>query len=144
MKNLKLFTILIFTLGFFSLNAQETYLNVENTPQQIQSYVKTHFPNHQIVAYKKDQGKRKLEYEVKLDGRIELEFDQNFQIKEIESKTELPKSVIPKKISAYVAENYPTNTIVEWKRKRENQKIELDNDWDLYFDFDGNFLKLKK
>lgn len=84
------------------------------------------------------------EYEVKLKNDIEIEFDGNMEVKDIDSDIPLPKSVIPEKIWDYISSNHPNNKIMEWKKKKGYQKVELDNDFDLYFDVDGNFTDLKR
>lgn len=108
------------------------------------TYINEHFPDNTIVYGKKKVKTSKTEYEVKLKNDIEIEFDGNMEVKEIESDIPLPQSVVPKKIWDYVASNYPNNKIFEWKKKRGYQKVELDNDYDLYFDLAGNFTELKR
>ena len=75
---------------------------------------------------------------------VELEFDGNFSIKKIESKSALPQSVLPEKIVAYIHKNYPNNKILEWKKEKKGQKIELDNDIDVVFDLNGKFLGIDR
>ena len=144
MKKIK-FIVAIVTL-FFSYNAmaQKEYLTTEEIPQKISTYINEHFPDNTIVYGKKKIKTSKAEYEVKLKNDIEIEFDGNMEVKEIESDIPLPQSVVPKKIWDYVASNYPNNKIFEWKKKRGYQKVELDNDYDLYFDLAGNFTELKR
>ncbi|MCK9217950.1 MAG: PepSY-like domain-containing protein [Firmicutes bacterium] len=144
MRLLKIFVSMSILLGFINLNAQEIYLEIDKAPSEIRAYVATHFPENKIVSIKKDQELNKLEYEVKLEKRIELEFRSNYEIKKIESKSALPNSVIPEKVRAYVFKNYSPYKIVSWKQKSNKQEVELDNDWDLYFDLAGNFLRIDK
>lgn len=119
-------------------NGQKKYLAPADAPEQISKYVKQHFPDGQIAYIKKNYTK----YKVKLDTRVKLEFDGDFNIYEIESKSPLPSSVIPTKIQHYVSQHYPTQQIVEWELKKKGQKVELTNDVDLLFDRDGNFIKI--
>lgn len=127
---------------FNQTNAQDRYLQTNEFPEKIISFVQTHFPEDQIVTIKEEKERRKTEYEVKLNSRAELEFDGGLEIIKIESKSGLPDSVLPKKIVAYVSQNYPGRKIEEWKKKKKYQEIELDNSLELEFDFDGNFLKI--
>src|SRR5690625_660323 len=127
---------------FNQTNAQDRYLQTNEFPEKIISFVQTHFPEDQIVTIKEEKERRKTEYEVKLNSRAELEFDGGLEIIKIESKSGLPDSVLPEKIVAYVSQNYPGRKIEEWKKKKKYQEIELDNSLELEFDFDGNFLRI--
>lgn len=142
MKTFKFIASAAFVFLFTQINAQDRYLKPEEFPEKITSFVKTHFPDQWIVSIEEEKDRRKTEYEVKLGDRTELEFDQNFAIKKMDSKDGLPDAVLPDKIVKYVAENYPGRKIEEWKMKRKYQEVELDNSLELEFDHNGNFLRI--
>ena len=144
MKKISLILVAISLFVFSNANAQKKYLAVSETPGQIISYINAHFPKSEIISVKKDKEVLKTEYKVKLNTMVELEFDGNFSIKKIESKSALPQSVVPKKIVAYIHKNYPNNKILEWKKEKKGQKIELDNDIDVVFDLNGKFLGIDR
>lgn len=143
MKKLKIILpfILMLVVAGVQAQKQKQYLEENQAPKEILQYVKTHFPSEKIVSIKEEKKISKTEYEVKLFDMTELEFDGNYQIKEIDSKKALPNSVIPASIRTYVTKNYPSSQIMEWKRKSKGQKVELDNDLELYFDHNGAFLR---
>lgn len=142
MNTMKYFLGLTMMFAFIGLNAQERYLTVSEYPNKITSFITSHFSKSEIISIKEEKEIRKTEYEVKLNSMEELEFDEDFTIKKIESKTGLPNSVLSDKVISYVAENYANKKIVEWKRKRKTDEIELDNDLELVFDKEGNFLRV--
>lgn len=142
MKTLKLMLALILAGVFSQVNAQDRYLETTEYPKEITSYIETNFPDSEIISIKEEKERRKTEYEVKLRTMEELEFDEEYAIKSMESKSGLPDTVIPQKIRDYVTKNYPNRKIEEWKMKRRGQEIELDNDLELVFDFDGNFVRV--
>ncbi len=144
MKKISLILVAISLFVFSNANAQKKYLAVSETPGQIISYINAHFPKSEIISVKKDKEVLKTEYKVKLNTMVELEFDGNFSIKKIESKSALPQSVVPEKIVAYIHKNYPNNKILEWKKEKKGQKIELDNDFDVVFDLNGKFLGIDR
>ena len=144
MKKISLILVAISLFVFSNANAQKKYLAVSETPGQIISYINVHFPKSEIISVKKDKEVLKTEYKVKLNTMVELEFDGNFSIKKIESKSALPQSVVPEKIVAYIHKNYPNNKILEWKKEKKGQKIELDNDIDVVFDLNGKFLGIDR
>jgi hypothetical protein len=82
------------------------------------------------------------QYEIILSEGIELKFNNKYNIIEIDGKSKLPNSVVPEKIREYVATNYPNNVITEWKIDGKNQQIGLDNDLDLEFKMNGNFIRI--
>lgn len=144
MRKLKLIVGIVFFAIAANSYAQKTYLQPDEIPQELQTYVKTHFPNNEMVYGKKKVKTNRTEYEVQLKSDdVEIEFNQDYQVTEIESDTPLPKSVVPEKIWNYVIAHYPNNHILEWKLKRSSQKVELDNDLDLYFDRNGEFQQAK-
>lgn len=142
MKTLKLFTLVFCCFMYMNTSAQEEKLTAEQVPEQIKSYISTHFSGHKIYKAEKETKRHKTEYEIKLNKDVELEFNGDFAIKQIESHAELPDSVIPDKIKQYVQENYPDHEITEWKRKHLGQEIELNDDLELIFDKEGNFVAL--
>ena len=144
MKKISLILVAISLFVFSNANAQKKYLAVSETPGQIISYINAHFPKSEIISVKKDKEVLKTEYKVKLNTMVELEFDGNFSIKKIESKSALPQSVVPEKIVAYIHKNYPNNKILEWKKEKKGQKIELDNNIDVVFDLNGKFLGIDR
>lgn len=142
MKVFKFMAGAAFLFFFTQISAQDRYLKPDEFPEKITSFVETHFPDQRIVSIEEEKDRRKTEYEVKLDDRTELEFDQNFAIKKMDSDAGLPDAVLPDKIVKYVAQNYPGRKIEEWKMKRKYQEVELDNSLELEFDHDGNFLRI--
>jgi len=81
-------------------------------------------------------------YDIYLNGNIELEFNNEYEIIEIDGRAQLPDSVIPSAILDYVAQNYPNNFITDWDLERDHQQIELDNGLDLEFTMTGEFIRI--
>lgn len=138
-----LLSAFMFLLLIGKVNAQAQISVNDHVPSQVQNFVKKHFPENQIVKYKMEVSQRKTEYEIKLDEKTELDFNQDFQLIEGDSKLGLPLSVLPKKIVDYISENQPNVAVKEWETKSYGQKAELTNGVDLYFDKDGNFVRQK-
>lgn len=133
---------IIFSMISFVLYAQERVVPPSEIPSEINTFIKTHFPTHTVRSYKfKIKGKSK-KYEAKLHQGVELKFNNEFQLTEIESKSRIPNGIIPQQITQYVAENYPNNYIEEWELKRKYQKVELDNGIDLKFGLSNEFIKV--
>ncbi|BDD04025.1 PepSY-like domain-containing protein [Aureibacter tunicatorum] len=123
----------------------DNYMDAGSLPEVVQLYIELNFPNHKIVKAKKENGFKRVKYEVMLDSYIELDFDEKGEIIEIESNrgVEIPARALPPFVSAYLEVYMPERRIVEWEKKWNWHKVELDNDLELYFDLKGNFLKKK-
>ena len=112
----------------------------DKIPEEITAFLIEHFPNIKILRFVKTTTSKTITYEVELSGDTELEFNSNLEIIEIESKTKLPNSVIPEKIRNYVTINYPDNFIISWELEDEYQEIELNDDIELKFELNGDYI----
>lgn len=135
---------LIACLLIMSVNAfaQDRIVPFSEVPNQIQTYVKKHFPNNKVLQSKVDYEGLTKEYEIILSENIKLEFNKKNNIKSIDAKFKLPNSVLPKSISDYVALNYADNFIVEWDLDSTHQSVKLNNGIELEFTLKGKFLRI--
>lgn len=150
MRNLMLAIVLVFGLSF-ATNAQvPPQQNPENpaiepmqemqqnqTPKKITDYVGKHFPSASIQNAREKDGA----YEVELDGGTHLKFDKNNEVTSIRSSSDLPESVIPENIHDYVNSQHRGKKIRSWEKSGNQQKLKLDDNTELTFDADGNFVK---
>lgn len=132
---------LTFAFAFASCDKEEVISSSE-LPNEITSYISTHFPNNTIVEVTKDRDGLTKTYDVLLSESLNLVFNSNKQIIEIDGINQLPNSVIPEKILQYVATNYPINFITDWELDDKNQQVQLDNGLDLEFNMKGDFLRI--
>ncbi len=142
MKKIQLLPLMAATVLFAGCE-KEQVVAYNDVPQEIQSYVETHFSSNKILQTLKDTEGLTLTYDVTLDSAISLEFNRSKEIISIDANSKLPDSVIPKKILTYVLTNYPDLVITDWeKESRKVQQIELNNGLDLEFDEEGNYLRI--
>ena len=140
--NIKL-TLFIALLAFTHINcAADTIIENSKAPAAITQFISTYYTNLQLVLLKKDTDLTKTEYEATLNNGTELTFNNLFKIQKIEGKVAIPDTLIGKSILQYVKSNYAGNKILEWEQKNKQQKIELDNGIELYFDLAGNFVRI--
>jgi hypothetical protein len=126
---------IVVTIAFINCK-KETPVPGANLTSEIKTYITTHFPDQIITRSTKG-----LEfYEVALDDLTKLKFGFNSTVIDIEALRKLPDSVIPVRILEYVSLNYPNNYIIGWELDDINQKVELDNEIDLKFNINGDFL----
>ncbi|MFV0522456.1 MAG: PepSY-like domain-containing protein [Mangrovibacterium sp.] len=146
MKQFRLLTVFATFLALFlSCNDDddryEVVLSEGDIPTEIITYTNDHFPENAIKKAIKDT-ERTVTYELFLEGGIELDFDENYEIYDIDGTTKLPDSVIPDPILAYVTENYPKQVITDWELENAHQQVELNNNLELEFDLDGTFIRI--
>ena len=138
-------TIATFVMAMlFMASCEKKTISEAQTPSEIKTYITTHFPTHTILQIMKNRDDAKLIYDIMLSDGITLEFNRKKEIIQIDGNknTPLPNSVIPENIRTYVNTNHPSNYIIGWElTDRENQQIDLNNDFELIFDKSGNFLR---
>jgi|SRR5699024_2101601 len=145
MKNLKnLVPALMFGFAFifFTSCDKDKVLPSSEIPEEISNYISTHFPDNTIQQVTKEKDDFVVTYDVLLDGNFSLEFNRKKEIIEIDGTTKLPDSVIPEKILQYVATHYPDNFITDWELEDKHQQVGLDNDLDLEFSMEGEFIRI--
>jgi phage pi2 protein 07 len=111
-------------------------------PIEIKTYIATHFPDQFIIEAKKNENDSIKAYEIRLDNMTDLEFNSDLEITDIDGITRIPESVISAKILNYVSINYPNNYITGWELDEGKQEVQLDNELDLEFNSDGDFLQI--
>ncbi|MBK6967535.1 MAG: PepSY-like domain-containing protein [Bacteroidales bacterium] len=144
MKLVKSAAILLLSMATTFISAQDKVVPYSQIPSGIKSFITTHFPKHSVAQSEIDTeglGFSK-QYEINLNDGTELKFNNKNQIIAIEGKSKLPESVIPEKIRKYIATNYPNNAITDWEIDGKNQQISLDNDLELEFNKNGDFVKI--
>ncbi len=146
---MKLFKLLTFC-AFVSVLAscdddkrEETLLAEKDIPVQIMEYKNEHFSEYAIKRAIRDEEGKTISYELYLEGNFELDFNEKYEIYDIDGASKLPDSVIPTEILSYVATNYPQNYITDWELDNGHQQVELNNRLELEFEMDGTFIRIE-
>ncbi|MBE7639965.1 hypothetical protein GUB10_06440 [Salegentibacter sp. BLCTC] len=134
--------------GFFSLCSFGMFAQADakNLPSKAKSFIEQHFSSN-TVEIKENSNWQIWEdekYEVKLANGVELDFDEDGNIIEIESQdnTVIPIEALPSKIISYLEKNYADVQVIGWEKQKKEQEIELANGIELEFDGQGNFRKI--
>ena len=123
-------------------NINDVLLSEDEIPTAIKTYIETHFPSNTIVRAEKDTENNTITYEIYLNENINLEFDSASNIIDVDGVIQLPNSVIPQSILDYVSVNYPNNVITDWELEFNHQQVELNNNIELEFEMNGNFIRI--
>lgn len=115
-------------------------------PQQAQLLLKTYFPGVRVLQCV--HSRIWDQYDVKVSGGYELEFDKNGRWEEIDSDHE-PLSaelinLLPQSVGVYLMQNYPGVSIENMEQRKNLYKLSLSSpDVDLYFSKTGEFVKAR-
>ncbi|WP_052958730.1 PepSY-like domain-containing protein [Maribacter thermophilus] len=123
-------------------NSNDIYLSETEIPETIQSYITDHFGENMILNAEKETENNEVTYEIYLTDNTNLEFNSDLDIVDIDGTSKLPDSVIPEAILDYTATNYPDNYITDWELELDHQQVELDNNVELEFDMNGDFIRI--
>lgn len=135
MKSVILLVLVAFLPFFVACNEQDI-------PAGAQDFIKEYFPKSSVVLVETDNDDEGMEYCVWLNDGTKVEFDLQGVWKRVSrNKTGVPAKLVPTTISDFVKTNYPGNIISKLSKKTYGYKIELSDDMDLRFDFQGNFIE---
>ena len=131
----------LFATGLFFAQ-DDMPISKKDMPSSVQRNVTRYFGKKNISSIIKDKEDGKIVYEVSFDDGTKAEFSSNGSIIEAKNHNGVPASIVPARVQAYVSQYSPQSKIVQWKKKSNKQKIELDNDLDLEFTLKGDFLRI--
>jgi hypothetical protein len=132
----KLFVLLLglITLNVFASNDRP--ITFQQLPQKAQQFITTNFKGVEVLSATVDD-----DYEVYLANGTKVEFTLQGEWKEVKCVAgAVPAAIIPAAISKYVKTHFPNTTIVKIDKKYNGYEVELNNDIELKFDKNGNFL----
>ena len=140
MRNMRMLPVVAV---LFALTAQaffaDTVIPADRLPPQIRDTVAAAFPERTIRRAKTDAH----EYEVVLDDGTEIEFYQDGIWKEIDSRAEIPGSLLPEFVTVYVREHFPDAAVCKAEKNRKHLAVEISDGTELYFSHDGHCLRKK-
>ena len=114
--------------------ADDTPIPVEQLPADAKAFVQTNFQNRKIIYAEKDWNS----YECRLDDGTKIEFNKKGNWKKVDRKTlAVPEGIVPVTIQEYVKANFPGCLITKIDKERYGYDIELSNDIDLKFNYQG-------
>ena len=134
MKNLFVLLLGLMTLNVFAVNDRP--ITFKELPQKSQQFITTHFSGVEVLSVTVDD-----DYEVYLANGTKVEFTLQGEWKEVKCHgSAVPAAIIPAAITKYVKAQFPNTTIVKIDKKYSGYEVELNNDLELKFDKNGNFL----
>lgn len=134
----------ILMLGSIGIFAQA---KTDQLPKTAQDFISQHFSSVTVEGVEENSNWKIWEddkYEVRLSNGIELDFDENGNLMEMESKNNeaIPDAALPSNIATYLKTNYSGVAIKGWEKDSKGQEVELVDGTELEFDAEGKFLKI--
>lgn len=143
MKKLVLMVVLAFSL--IACESQEKR-NVEfsSLPQKSQQFVNQHFSDKTILAVLLDKELFDKQYEVVFTDGSKIEFDKKGNWEEVECKLSpgVPLTFVPTNMVSYLKTNFAHTFVESISIEHKRYEVELNNDLELVFDTNGNYLFL--
>lgn len=108
------------------------------TPEDvIAEFIAAHFPEVGIASISEGENC----HEVKLEDGTQINFNSDLEWTKVSCKhssvyTAVPESIVPEEITAYVAENYPEQTIMDIKKTGFGWMVTLNNKGKIKFNKD--------
>lgn len=114
-------------------------------PAAAQAFIKQYFANQTIESVIAEKDVMGTEYDVVLSGGISIEFDENGNWEDIDSKvTPVPVALIPTAIADYNSKNYAGKAVMQIEKDKNGFDVELVDNTELEFDTAGKFLRVDK
>lgn len=114
-------------------------------PQTAKDFIETHFPEHTVrdIDNKKSPITNGTVFEVTLSNGTELDFDKDGEWRELdaEDRETIPLAILPNGIRDYLNAEHNGIGLKSVDKELEGYELELQNDIDLFFDLEGNFLR---
>ncbi len=134
MKQMKYLLMALMCLLSSNTFADDTPIPVEQLPAAAKAFVQNNFKDLKIVYAEKDWNS----YECRLSDGTKIEFNKKGNWKKVDRKaTAVPAALLPKAVHDYVKANFAGCVITKVEKERYGYEIELSNDIDLKFNYQG-------
>ncbi len=135
MKKIVVILMCVFAMSAFV--SCDRVVSADKLPTQAKQFVAAHFSGIEVLSVRKDGFK----YDVVLFDGTEMEFSHGGQWIEVDcGLNPLPDGVLPANTAKYLTAKFPMNFATHVKFEHKRYEVELDNDLDLLFDKNGNFM----
>ncbi|RRT92711.1 PepSY-like domain-containing protein [Empedobacter falsenii] len=130
-----------------NIDPNETVISANNLPVNAQNFVSKNFGNMEFVNAIKEVGRNITTYNIQLKDGTKIEFTDNGDWTEVKNGLgkSIPTKFFPDNIQKYLQTKYPKIDAksIEMDTKDKEIKVELlQNNVDLKFDLNGNFIKI--
>ena len=130
----KFILILLALITVLPAAAEDVEITFDQLPQKARNIILKAFPDTKIKKVDMERRASLLQYEVKLAGGIKMQFYKDGNFTECEcTKGTVPDILIPAKIRAFVAKEFPGRSIRRIEHDNKLFEVLLDNGDELSF-----------
>ena len=131
------------SLGCSAAEVEDIPVEAKALPAAAQHFLKSHFPNSEIVYALKDVELADVEYKVALSNGVVIEFDKKGVWKDIDGHGKaLPESVIPAHVLKSVRQSFPGRVITDISIDRSHYEVKLDNGLEVEMTSSGRIVEV--
>ena len=131
---------LLVLMSFIAMSAFvscDRVVSPDKLPAQAKQFITTHFNGVDVLSVRKDG----FQYDAVLFDGTELEFTHGGQLIKVDcGLNPLPDGILPANIAKYITAKFPMNFATHVKYEHKRYEVELNNELDLLFDKNGNFM----
>lgn len=133
----KIFVILMSIIAMSAFVSCDRVVSPDKLPAQAKQFITAHFNGVEVLSVQKDG----RQYEAVLFDGTELEFSHGGQWIKVDcGMNPLPDGILPANTAQYLTARFPMNFATHVKYEHKRYEVELNNDLDLLFDKNGNFM----
>ena len=133
----KILVILVGVIALSTFVSCDRVVSPEKLPAQAKQFIAAHFNGVDVLSVRKDG----FQYDAVLFDGTELEFSHSGQWIKVDcGLNPLPDGILPANTAKYLAAKFPMNFATHVKYEHKRYEVELNNDLDLVFDKNGNFI----
>lgn len=134
MKKLVFLLVCVFAMSTVAMADNEKPIQVGQLPTKAQTFITTYFKGKKVALAKQDSDLFSKSYDVIFTNGEKLEFDKSGEWTEVKCKSGIPAQIIPAAIRTYVKNTYPSTSIIQIERKRNEYEVKLSNKMEITFD----------
>lgn len=128
-----LFTFLALAL-VLPVMAEDVEITFDKLPEKARKVVLKAYPDTKIKKVEMERRASLIQYEVKLQGGIKMQFSKDGTFTECEcTEGSVPSVLIPEKIQEYMAKEFPNMEIRSFEHDSKLYELLLDNGYELSF-----------
>ncbi len=114
--------------------AEDTGISLDRLPVKARKVVSEVFPDTKVKKVEMERRASLIQYEVKLEGGVKLQFSKDGSFTECEvTNGEVPSKLIPEKIRKQVKAEFPERKVMCLEHDNKLYELRLDNGDELSF-----------
>ena len=133
----KIFVILMSVIAMSAFVSCDRTVSPDKLPDKAKQFIAANFSGTEVLSVRKDG----FQYDVLLMDGTDMEFKHSGQWIKVDcGLNPLPTGVLLPNTIAYLTTRFPMNYPTQVKYEHNRYEVELNNELDLLFDKNGNFM----